>query len=69
MTPRILLSILFVSGLLIGLSLGQASDIVSNDVRPLRVITYNLLHDGPGSGFLNGDTHLEERLEIAIRVL
>jgi endonuclease/exonuclease/phosphatase family metal-dependent hydrolase len=33
----------------------------------LRVITYNLLHDGPVSGFVDGDTHLEARLEMVIR--
>jgi len=37
--------------------------------RPLRVVTYNLLHDGAGSGFLDGRTHLEERLDMAIREL
>ena len=36
---------------------------------PLRVVTYNLLHDGAGSGFLDGRTHLEERLDMAIREL
>lgn len=40
-----------------------------NSVRPLRVVTYNLLHDGALSGFLDGSTHLEERLEQAIREL
>jgi endonuclease/exonuclease/phosphatase family metal-dependent hydrolase len=38
-------------------------------VRPLRVVTYNLLHDGAASGFLDGRTHLEERLEMTIREL
>lgn len=38
-------------------------------VRPLRVVTYNLLHDGVSSGFLDGRTHLEERLDMAIREL
>ena len=38
-------------------------------LRPLRVVTYNLLHDGAGSGFLDGRTHLEERLDMAIREL
>ena len=37
--------------------------------RSLRVVTYNLLHDGAGSGFLDGRTHLEERLDMAIREL
>jgi len=38
-------------------------------MRPLRVVTYNLLHGGPASGFTNDDTHLEARLEMAIREL
>ena len=38
-------------------------------LRPLRVVTYNLLHGGPASGFTNDDTHLEARLEMAIREL
>lgn len=37
--------------------------------RPLRVVTYNLLHDGASSGFIDGRTHLEERLNMAIREL
>jgi endonuclease/exonuclease/phosphatase family metal-dependent hydrolase len=37
--------------------------------RPLRVVTYNLLHDGASSGFIDGRTHLEERLDMAIREL
>lgn len=32
----------------------------------LRVITYNLLHDGPWSGFFDNGTHLEERLAMVI---
>jgi endonuclease/exonuclease/phosphatase family metal-dependent hydrolase len=69
MTARILLSTLFVAGVLISLSNGQASAAVEDGARPLRVVTYNLLHDGAGSGFLDGHTHLEERMEIAIREL
>jgi endonuclease/exonuclease/phosphatase family metal-dependent hydrolase len=34
--------------------------------RPLRVLTYNLLHDGPTSGFVNNGTYLEERLNMVI---
>jgi endonuclease/exonuclease/phosphatase family metal-dependent hydrolase len=37
--------------------------------RPLRVVTYNLLHGGPASGFMGDETHLEARLEMAIREL
>ncbi len=35
----------------------------------LRVLTYNLLHDGGWSGFFESGTHLEERLEITIQEL
>jgi endonuclease/exonuclease/phosphatase family metal-dependent hydrolase len=38
-------------------------------VRPLRVVTYNLLHDGAASGFVDGRTHLDERLDMTIREL
>jgi endonuclease/exonuclease/phosphatase family metal-dependent hydrolase len=36
-------------------------------VRPLRVLTYNVLHGGPASGFMLDDTHLESRLDMAMR--
>jgi len=51
------------------LSTGPVSAGSEDGVRPLRVATYNLLHDGPGSGFFNGSTYLEDRLEMAIREL
>ncbi|MBK9308009.1 MAG: endonuclease/exonuclease/phosphatase family protein [Nitrospira sp.] len=35
----------------------------------LRVLTYNLLHDGPWSGFFENGTHLEERLDMTIQEL
>lgn len=37
--------------------------------RPLRLLTYNLLHDGPTSGFVNNGTFLEERLDMVVREL
>ena len=37
--------------------------------RPLRIVTFNLLHGGPLSGFMNDDSHLEARLEMATREL
>ena len=37
--------------------------------RPLRVVTYNLLHGGPLSGFKDDGSHLEARLDMAIREL
>ena len=37
--------------------------------RPLRVVTYNLLHAGAASSFKDDESHLKVRLEIAIREL
>jgi predicted MPP superfamily phosphohydrolase len=59
----------FLTGLFVCPSITLASEDLNLERRPLRVVTYNLLHDGPASGFLNGDTRLEERLDIAIREL
>jgi endonuclease/exonuclease/phosphatase family metal-dependent hydrolase len=36
---------------------------------PLRVVTYNLLHGGPGSGWRGDGGHLEERLALVTRGL
>ena len=62
--PAILLSTLVLG---VVLSTEPASAGSEDGVRPLRVATYNLLHDGPGSGFFKGSTYLEDRLEMAIR--
>lgn len=40
-----------------------------NKPAQLRVLTYNLLHDGPWSGFFESGTHLEERLDMTIQEL
>ena len=69
MTVRMHFSMWFIVGLLIGPPIGQTSEEVKDDLRPLRVVTYNLLHDGPGSGFLTGNTHLDARLDMVIREL
>jgi endonuclease/exonuclease/phosphatase family metal-dependent hydrolase len=63
------LFMILVAALLVCLSAGQAFAGSEDGVRPLRVVTYNLLHDGAGSGFFDGDTRLEERLEMTIREL
>jgi endonuclease/exonuclease/phosphatase family metal-dependent hydrolase len=39
------------------------------DSPALRVLTYNLLHDGGWSGFFESGTHLEERLAMTIQEL
>lgn len=41
----------------------------SNQPVQLRVLTYNLLHDGPWSGFFENGTFLEQRLEMTIQEL
>ncbi len=60
---------ILLASLLICFWTGLASADSKNGIQPLRVVTYNLLHDGAGSGFLNGKTHLKERLRMAIREL
>lgn len=62
-------TLLLLSAYLTGDCSVQAIAESQNGLRPLRVVTFNLLHDGAGSGFLDGDTHLEERLEMTIREL
>jgi endonuclease/exonuclease/phosphatase family metal-dependent hydrolase len=69
MMPLLLAAFVFLNGLLIGRATGQAETLSDDGLRPLRAVTYNLLHDGPASGFLDGRTHLEERLEMTIRQL
>jgi endonuclease/exonuclease/phosphatase family metal-dependent hydrolase len=53
-----------VSAVILGLSTLAFAE---QERRPLRVLTYNLLHDGPTSGFFNNGTHLQERLDMVIR--
>jgi endonuclease/exonuclease/phosphatase family metal-dependent hydrolase len=68
MVLRFTTSLLLIS-LLIASSTVAPAEEHDGSIRPLRVVTYNLLHDGAASGFLYGSTHLEERLEMAIREL
>lgn len=69
MIQWLLPTLLLLSGYLTGDCGAQAIAESQNGLRPLRVVTYNLLHDGAASGFLDGDTHLEERLKMTIREL
>jgi endonuclease/exonuclease/phosphatase family metal-dependent hydrolase len=55
--------------LLLAVGVGTAAAVLDDSIRPLRLVTYNLLHGSPASGFINDDTNLELRLEIAIREL
>jgi len=45
------------------------SAVAEDPAQPLRVVTYNLLHGGPLSGFKDDQSHLEVRLDMAIREL
>ncbi|MGH7231975.1 MAG: endonuclease/exonuclease/phosphatase family protein [Nitrospiraceae bacterium] len=60
---------LLLAVLLLTLCAGAASAASEGPVRPLRVVTYNVLHGGPASGFKDDGSHLEVRLEMAIREL
>jgi endonuclease/exonuclease/phosphatase family metal-dependent hydrolase len=54
------------------LSLGAATATASTPeepVRPLRVVTYNLLHGGPASGLMLDESQLDLRLDMAVREL
>ena len=63
----LMLASLIVSFFLTG-SAAQA-DALPPESAQLRVLTYNLLHDGPWSGFFENGTHLEERLDLTIQEL
>ena len=60
---------MLLAAFLTGVSAGPANAVLEDRPRPLRVVTYNLLHDGAGSGFLDGHTHLEDRLAMVISEL
>lgn len=61
--------LLVVGFLLIHLVMAPASAAIQNRPPQLRVLTYNLLHDGPWSGFFENGTHLKARLEMTIQEL
>jgi endonuclease/exonuclease/phosphatase family metal-dependent hydrolase len=61
--------VVFLTGLLAWSSTMTIAAEREDPVPPLRVVTYNLLHDGAASGFFDGRTHLEDRLDMAIREL
>ena len=69
MIQSLLAALLVLTGHPIAHPAAQAIAESQSGLRSLRVVTYNLLHDGAGSGFLDGDTHLEERLQMTIREL
>ena len=54
---------------LLALSPTAAPEAAQPEPPLLRVLTYNLLHDGPWSGFFENGSHLEERLAMTIEEL
>ncbi len=56
-------------GLLLGLLITAGPTPVSAEDRPLRLVTFNLLHGGPWSDFTGDDLHLERRLAMIIEDL
>lgn len=65
----ILMPLLFVCFLLTCLTNEPAATAAQSQSSQLRLLTYNLLHDGPWSGFFENGTHLEERLDMTIQEL
>ena len=60
----------FAANLLVLLHLCTVTSAIAEDsVRSLRVVTYNVLHGGPLSGFKDDESHLDARLDMAIREL
>ncbi|BCA56494.1 hypothetical protein W02_36340 [Nitrospira sp. KM1] len=69
MRDRIVPCLLSILSIILSTILARTPVDAEQPVRPLRVVTYNLLHDGAASGFFKGETNLEERLEMVIREL
>ena len=53
-------------GLLLGVLVAAVPAAVRAEDRPLRLVTFNLLHGGPWSSFTGDDLHLETRLAMII---
>jgi endonuclease/exonuclease/phosphatase family metal-dependent hydrolase len=53
-------------GLLLALLVAAPHCAVSAEDRPLRLVTFNLLHGGPWSRFTGEDAHLERRLAMIV---
>jgi endonuclease/exonuclease/phosphatase family metal-dependent hydrolase len=56
-------------GLLLGLVIAGGPTAVSAEDRPLRLVTFNMLHGGPWASFTGEDRHLERRLAMIIEDL
>jgi endonuclease/exonuclease/phosphatase family metal-dependent hydrolase len=57
------------SGLLVLLALQAPPDVTAEPARPLRVVSYNILHGGALSGLNGKDEDLEARLRISVEEL
>src|SRR6185295_18406544 len=55
--------------LVLVLALVAAPAAASAEDRPLRVVTFNVLHGGPWSGLTGRDDHLEARLGLIVAQL
>jgi endonuclease/exonuclease/phosphatase family metal-dependent hydrolase len=56
-------------GLGLGLLVAALPSAVSAEDRPLRLVTFNVLHGGPWSGVTGNDRHLERRLSMIVEGL
>ena len=69
MLNRVFHILLLTAAMLLLLDRAARAGAGREDPTELRVLTYNLLHDGPLSGFFENGTHLEERLDMTIQEL
>ena len=56
-------------GLILGVVIAAGPAAVRAEDRPLRLVTFNLLHGGPWSSLTGGDLHLERRLAMIVEDL
>jgi endonuclease/exonuclease/phosphatase family metal-dependent hydrolase len=66
-TIRMIMALLSICVLLTQLTHGSV--MAQEQSAQLRILTYNILHDGPWSGFFENDTHLKKRLDMTIQEL
>lgn len=69
MANRVLCILPWLAGILLLSNPAVRAEESRGDQSALRVLTYNLLHDGPWSGFFESGTHLAERLDMTIQEL
>lgn len=69
MTNRISYTLPWLAAMLLLCNPAAHAEEGRGDSPALRVLTYNLLHDGPWSGFFESGTHLAERLDMTIQEL